>query len=133
MKYLLDTNICVHVMNRSRPSLTRRILLQHPEDIVISAITASELSFGVAKSQRKAQSEAALARLLAAVAVAPFDGSAAAAYGRIRADLQSRGEPIGPLDTLIAAHAQALRVAVITNNTREFSRVRDLIVEDWTL
>lgn len=133
MKYLLDTNICVHLMNRTRPNLARRILLYHPEDIFISAITASELAYGAEKSQRRAQAETALARLLAKVAVVPFDRPAAAAYGRIRAELQSRGQPIGPLDTLIAAHAQALRAAVVTNNTREFCRVPDLLVEDWTI
>lgn len=133
MKYLLDTNICVHLMNRTRPDLTRRVLSHHPDDIGVSVITASELSYGVQKSRRRAEAAAALARLLTGVRVLSFEQSAVEAYGRIRAELESRGLPIGPLDTLIAAHAQALRVVVVTNNMREFSRVRDLIVEDWTV
>ena len=132
MRYLLDTNICVYLMNRTRPNLTRRVLEHHPDDLAISVITAAELSYGVAKSKRKAEASAALTRLLASLRVQPFDEAAMVTYGRIRADLEAKGTPIGPLDTLIAAHALALGVAVVTNNTGEFRRVRDLTVEDWT-
>ena len=132
MKYLLDTNICIYLMNRTRPKLAERIVLHNPEDIGISAISASELAYGVEKSKQREKASTALAQMLAVIQVLPFDQSAVAAYGRIRAQLESQGNSIGPLDTLIAAHAQALRATVVTNNTREFSRVQDLGVLDWT-
>lgn len=119
-------------MNRSRPNLVRRFLSHHPDDVGVSVITASELSYGVEKSRRRSEASAALTRLLTSVRVLPLEQSAVAAYGRIRAELESRGLPIGPLDTLIAAHAHALGLVVVTNNMREFSRVRGLSAEDWT-
>lgn len=132
MRYLLDTNICVYLMNRTRPELAKRVLEHHPDDLAISVITAAELSYGVAKSRRKAEASSALARLLFTLRVQPFDEGAMVTYGNVRAELEARGTPIGPLDTLIAAHALALRLTIVTNNTGEFRRVRDLTVEDWS-
>lgn len=133
MLLLLDTNVCVHLINR-RPGYER--LLAHVAkreygDILISAITVAELDFGVAKSARGAENRSRLDLFMARFEIAAFDGQAAAAYGPLRSHLQSRGTPIGPLDTLIAAHALALGATLITSNVREFKRVPGLKLENW--
>ncbi len=97
----------------------------------MSAITLAELRCGIAASQRRAVNLAKLELFLAIFEIAPFDAPAATAYGSLRAQLQARGTPIGPLDTLIAAHALALGATVVTNNVREFGRVPGLKVENW--
>jgi len=99
--------------------------------VAISSITLSELEYGVAKSARPQQNKLALAQFLAPLEVAPYDDHAAARYGPIRALLESQGTPIGPLDTLIAAHALAMGAILVTNNVREFERVTELVVENW--
>lgn len=98
----------------------------------LSSITLAELEFDAAKSQRRTQARAALSEFLLPLEVAPFDEAAAEVYGTVRAALERKGRPIGPLDTLIAAHALALGSVLVTNNTREFRRVPGLAVEDWT-
>jgi len=97
----------------------------------LSSITIAELSFGVAKSQHVERNREALQQFLLPFTIAPFDHRAAVAYGRVRADLEGSGRPIGPLDTLIGAHAVALGVILATNNVREFSRIDGLVVEGW--
>ena len=96
-----------------------------------SSITVAELQYGVAKSDRPEQNALALAALLAPLDVLAFDDAAAAVYGTVRAGLERAGTPIGSMDLLIAAHALALGRTVVTNNTREFSRVAGLKVENW--
>lgn len=130
---LLDTNICVYLINR-RPGYERlldRIDRRDYGELLISAITLAELEFGVAKSARGAENRGRLDLFLARFEIASFDADAAAAYGRLRAALEGRGTPIGPLDTQIAAHALALRAILVTNNVREFGRVTGLKVENW--
>jgi tRNA(fMet)-specific endonuclease VapC len=132
IRYLLDTNICIELIReRSTPAI-KRVRQCQVGDIAISAITVSELEYGVAKSQAPQRNKLALAHFLAPLELASFDHQAAAAYGRIRARLEQSGAPIGPLDTLIAAHALALGVTLITNNQRDFRRVEGLVCEDWT-
>lgn len=131
--YLLDTNICIHLINH-KPGYER--ILQHMDglehgQVVISSITASELFFGVDASAQIERNRARLERFLSAFEVAPFDLSASRRYGAVRAHLKTRGTPIGPLDTLIAGHALALLATVVTNNVEEFVRVPGLKVEDW--
>lgn len=103
-----------------------------PEEICISSITYSELRHGVEKSQARDRNEVALTLFLSAIDILPFDTKAAEEYGRIRAFLEKQGTPIGPMDMLIAAHAKSNAMTVVTNNTREFQRVPDLPLEDWT-
>ena len=98
----------------------------------ISSITLAELEFGAARSSRASQARQALAEFLLPLEVAPFDEPAARAYGGVRETLEKKGRPIGPLDTLIAAHALGLDAVLVTNNTREFARVPGLALEDWT-
>jgi len=133
VKYLLDTNICVFVI-RKKSQLALQRLRQHPAgDVGISTITLAELRYGADKSQDPPKNHAALNAFLAPLEVVEFDAQAAEQYGRIRADLEKRGLPIGPLDTLIATHAQSLGLTLVTNNLSEFTRVSGLVVEDWTV
>ena len=101
-------------------------------EVGVSSVTAAELSYGAEKSSRRGQNLEALGAFLLPLEVLAFGPEAAAAYGRVRAALEKAGTPIGPLDTLIAAHAAGLGVTLVTNNVREFSRVPGLEIEDWT-
>ena len=131
MKYMLDTNICIHVIKHKPASVLARFQQYEPQDMCISSITLAELEYGVEKSSFPDKNKAALTLFLSGITVLPFDDAAAMEYGRIRADLEQKGTPIGPNDMLIAAHAKSLRLPIITNNTREFDRVDDLKVENW--
>ena len=131
MKYMLDTNVCIFLLNRSRPELTRRIVSHRASDFVLSAITAAELYFGIEKSEHRVKSLKRVEQLMAEIDAAPFDQEAARAYGAVRATLSRKGKSLGPLDTLIAAHAVALGVTLVTQNLKEFQRVRELRVESW--
>jgi tRNA(fMet)-specific endonuclease VapC len=133
VKYLLDTNICVHLIRRRPEQVLQRFETLTFGDVGVSSITVAELQFGVQKSQRPLQNQEALALFLAPLIIADFDHAAAEAYGVIRAELERQGTPIGSLDTLIAAHALSLGVTLVTNNEREFSRVPGLQVENWVL
>jgi tRNA(fMet)-specific endonuclease VapC len=132
VKFLLDTDTCIFLLNGTRPVLAKRALATPPADVGLSAIGASELAFGAAKSQRSADARARLDTLLGAYAVLPYDALAIDTYAAVRADLERRGTPIGPMDTLIAAHALSLDLTLVTGNVREFKRVRGLRVADWT-
>jgi tRNA(fMet)-specific endonuclease VapC len=130
MRYMLGTDICIYAINH-RPATVREALLRHqPAGLGISAVTAGELHFGVARSGSARNAEA-LRRFIAQLEVAPFDDAAAEISGRLRSWLAGQGTPIGPYDALIAAHAQALGVTLVSNNTREFARVPGLTLENW--
>lgn len=133
MKYMLDTNICIYAIKHKPEKVIERLQEHDPSDICISSITYAELYHGVEKSQAVDKNKIALAILLSNIEIKDFDTKAAESYGRIRAELEKAGTPIGPLDTMIAGHAMSLGYIVVTNNTREFSRVTDLNLEDWTL
>ena len=132
MRYLLDTNICIYVINERPPAVLARFLEHEPDGIGISVITASELFWGVRKSGSRRNAEA-LERFLAPLTVADYDLAAARAYGEVRAGLERKGTPIGPLDLQIAAHALALQVTLVSNNLREFKRVPGLKLDNWTV
>ena len=133
MRYMLDTNILIYVLNarEHHQAVLARFDAEDPSDLVVSAFTFAELRFGVEKSRRRQASRRALQGALDAINVLPFDANAAEAYGKVRAELEAAGQPIGPLDTLIAAHALSLGLTLVTANLREFSRVRRLRVENW--
>jgi tRNA(fMet)-specific endonuclease VapC len=133
VKYLLDTNICIFLVKRKPVSVLLRFEQQSPQDISISTVTLAELRYGADKSSRPRQNHAALDAFLVPLSVLDFDSEAADRYGQVRADLERQGTPIGPLDTMIAAHALRLGAALVTNNSSEFSRVAGLNVEDWTV
>lgn len=131
MKYLLDTNTCIYLIREKPPQVLQRFNAHIVGEIAISSITVAELQFGVQKSQHPTQNQRALEQFLIPLTTVDFDNKAAIAYGRIRAALEGQGTPIGPLDTLIAAHALSLNVTLVTNNSREFSRVRNLKLVNW--
>jgi tRNA(fMet)-specific endonuclease VapC len=132
-RYMLDTDTCSYVMKRSNPALLKRLQAVAVSDVCMSVITKAELLYGVEVSPRGSQDAAALAAFLPYVEVMDFPDRAASHYAEIRADLEKRGALIGANDLLIAAHARALGVALVTNNTAEFERVSDLALENWTL
>lgn len=130
-RYLLDTSICVELIRRPTTRLLAQFVRHPPQALAISAITLAELDCGVAKSSDPASAAAGLRDFLIPICVEVFDFEAAGAYGEIRAELERAGTPIGPLDTLIAAHALALGVPLVTKNEQEFRRVAGLRVENW--
>ena len=131
--YMLDTNICVFLIKKKTPILIERLQKTLPGDLYLSAITLAELEHGVEKSLFPTRNSNALMCFLSMVEILPFNDKATREYGKIKTDLQKLGTPIGPLDTLIAAHARAIGAVLVTNNTKEFARVNDLRLEDWTL
>ena len=131
MKWMLDTNICIAIIRRQPEVAIKRLRGKSVGQVGVSAVTVAELQYGAAKSTRPELARSALSEFLLALEVAPFDEAACARYGMVRAKLEAAGKPIGPLDTLIAAHALSLGVVLVTNNLREFRRVPGLTVEDW--
>jgi tRNA(fMet)-specific endonuclease VapC len=127
---MLDTNICIYVINSRPASVLARFKQVQLGDIAISSVTAAELAFGVAKSG-SARNRQALEMFLATLEILPFDESAIWHYGDLRANLERRGQPIGSLDTMIAAHALSTHTILVTNDTREFERVPNLRLENW--
>ena len=131
MKYLLDTNICIYLIRQQPEKVIREMAKQQIGDVGISSVTVAELQYGVAKSVYIERNRAALEQFLAPLVIADFDATAAMVYGVTRASLERHGTSIGSLDTLIAAHALSLDVALVTNNEREFGRLPDLRVVNW--
>ena len=132
MKYMLDTNICIYAIKHKPDTVIRKFLSHDPEELCISAITYAELMHGVEKSMAVERNRIAMSLFLSPITILQFDGQAAEEYGRIKTDLEKKGTPIGPMDTLIASHAKSRGLIIVTNNTREFNRVVGLTVEDWT-
>lgn len=127
---LLDTNICIYVINAKPPEVLARFHRFRLGEIGISAVVAAELAYGVAKSG-SARNRAALKMFLTPLEILPFDDKAFWAYGDLRADLERQGKSIGAMDTMIAAHALSRDAVLVTNNTREFIRVNGLRLENW--
>ena len=132
MKWMLDTDTCIAIIKK-HPIALKKLRGKSIGHVGISSITLAELAFGAAKSARAQEAYAALDEFLLALEIASFDDAAAIRYGAIRASLERRGRPIGPLDTLIGSHAHFLDVILVTHNRREFSQVDDLRLEDWTV
>lgn len=130
MRYLLDTNICIYIINERPSQVMARFRQERIGDIGVSSLTAAELDYGVEKSG-SARNRQALEKFLAPLEITAFDEMAFRHYGRLRADLEKRGLPIGSMDMLIAAHALALNAILVTNNTREFERVSGLHLDNW--
>ena len=127
---LLDTNICIYVINARPPQVLARFKQHRLGDIGVSSVVAAELAFGVAKSG-SVRNRQALEMFLAPLVMLPFDDAAVWVYGTLRVELERRGTPIGALDTLIAAHALSQRAQLVTHNTREFAQVPGLQLVDW--
>ena len=131
MRYMLDTNICIYAIKHKPEQVFLKLQEHDPSEVCISAVTYAELVHGVEKSRSVEKNRVALALLLANMEIMDFDSSAAESYGKIRADLEKAGKPIGPLDMMIAGHAKSLGYTIVTNNTREFMRVNGLKLENW--
>lgn len=131
-RFMLDADTCSYIMRRSHPLLLKRLQAVPVADVCMSAITRAELLYGVEVSPRRAHDAAALAAFLPYVEALPFDEGAALHHAEIRADLKRRGAMIGANDLFIAAHARALGLALVTSNSAEFERVKDLRIENWT-
>ncbi len=131
-RYMLDTDTCSYIMRRASDTLLRRLRKTPVSDVCISVITKSELLFGVEISPRRQHDQAALEAFLRYVEVLDFPDEAASHYANIRGYLKAHGSMIGANDLLIAAHARSLGLILVTNNTREFTRVPKLKIENWT-
>jgi tRNA(fMet)-specific endonuclease VapC len=129
--YLLDSNVCIRLINNSSPAVTTRLASQQPEDILVSTITQLELYYGAYRSAQQERNLEILQRFFSQFIIIPLDPEAARIAGRIRAELAASGTPIGPYDVQIAAITMANNLIVVTHNTKEFGRVNGLQIEDW--
>ncbi|MBU0734876.1 MAG: tRNA(fMet)-specific endonuclease VapC [Proteobacteria bacterium] len=130
LKYLLDTNIVIYTM-KNRPQQVKRRFQKHEGQMCISAVTLGELVFGAEHSQQVERNLADIEAMVARLEVLPLDSKAAYHFGQIRAALYTIGQPIGPYDMMIAGHARAYGLILVTNNVNEFSRVPGLLIENW--
>ena len=132
MEYLLDTNICIYIIKK-KPAIVLEKFKTFPlGSIGISAITLAELQYGIRKSSNPDKNLIALNKFIIPLEVIDFDYNATIEYGLIRAELEKKGAQIGPLDTLIGAHAKSLGLIIVTNNEKEFGRISGLKIENWT-
>ena len=131
MRFLLDTNACVDYLTARYPSVVARIQGSSPEDLCLTSVVVAELRYGADHSARRRTNHARIDALIDEIECLDFDLQAAAAYGRVRAQLEAAGTPIGPNDMLIAAHALSRGLSIVTDNVAEFGRVKGLKVENW--
>lgn len=131
MTYMLDTDICIYIIKEKPEKVLKKFKTLPIGDVAISAMTLSELHYGVCKSQHKKKNTDALTQFLIPLEILPFDDNAAYHYGDIRATLEKKGQPIGAMDFLIAAHARSLGLTLVTNNQKEFKRIDQLTIANW--
>jgi tRNA(fMet)-specific endonuclease VapC len=131
MIYLLDTNVCIALMRGKKPQVTARFAARSPSDLCVASVVAGELLTGAVRSRSPVTEAAKVDAFLAPFACLPFDFDAARQYAVLRADLEQRGVPISEAAMLIASIALVHGLTLVTNNTREFSRVPGLPIEDW--
>ncbi len=130
LKYMLDTNIVIFTM-KNKPQAVREAFTTHYGQMCISSVTYMELVYGAERSSKPEHNLRNLEGFAARMDILPYEDSAAIHTGQIRAELASRGTPIGPYDQMIAGHARSQGLIVVTNNSKEFERVAGLRVEDW--
>jgi tRNA(fMet)-specific endonuclease VapC len=131
MKWMLDTDTCIAIIKRQPESALKKLRGKQPGQVGISSITLAELAYGASKSARRKENHDALNEFLLPLEVGDFNPNTALHYGEIRASRAKAGLPIGPLDTLIGSHAYSIDAILVTHNTREFSRIKGLRLEDW--
>ena len=129
--YLLDTNICIYLINKKPDTVVERIKKFQPSQIKLSVISIAELEYGVSKSKKREKNRSALVHFASAFDIIDFCDEDAEIFGLIRANLEKRGHIIGPYDMQIAAQAITRDLILVTNNTREFERVENLKLENW--
>jgi tRNA(fMet)-specific endonuclease VapC len=130
IKYMLDTNICIYAM-KEKPASVYLAFKQHQGMMCISTITLMELLYGAEKSAYPAKNIAVVEDFVARLEILTFDDAAASHAAQLRAELSNAGTPFGPSDTMIAGHARSIGVILVSNNTREFTRVTGLRLKDW--
>ena len=133
MKYLLDTNAWIDVLNNPSGPVARKLASHAPSDVVLCSVTLGELLVGAYKSAKPAANLALIHQLTRQFACLPFEAADADHYARTRSQLEKTGQPIGPYDLQIAAIGLEKGLIVVTHNVAEFSRVPGLIVEDWSV
>jgi tRNA(fMet)-specific endonuclease VapC len=129
--YLLDTNICIYIINNNPKQVVMKIKQHKPNQIKLSSISLGELEYGVSKSNQREQNRNALMDFVSAFDIVDFNDYDAEVYGLIRADLEKKGQIIGPYDMQIAAQAITRDLVLVTNNAKEFSRIINLQLENW--
>jgi tRNA(fMet)-specific endonuclease VapC len=132
MEYLLDSDTCIYLINKTHPLLFDRISKIDLNKVGISTISVAELQYGVFRSSQPTKNQIALNIFLSEFTLLPFTIEASRVYGDIRAKLAREGKVIGPLDMLIGAHALSMNLKLVSNNEREFSRIEGLKLENWT-
>ena len=130
-KMMLDTNICIYIIKNRPKSVKEKFREFEIGELCISSITVSELMYGAYKSEYTEKNLQAINEFLMPFELVDYDYMASVAYGKVRADLEKRGQVIGGMDMQIAGHALSLNLTLVTNNTREFKRVKDLKLENW--
>ncbi|MBC7954203.1 MAG: tRNA(fMet)-specific endonuclease VapC [Rhodospirillaceae bacterium] len=130
LRYMLDTNLCIRVL-RDRPPALRERFNAEAASLCISTVTLAELLYGAEKSLHPSQARQDVEAFAARLDVLPFGAEAAGHYAEIRAELERKGQVIGPYDLMIAGHARSRGLVVVTGNLREFTRVAGLRAEDW--
>ncbi|MCB1174833.1 MAG: type II toxin-antitoxin system VapC family toxin [Leptospiraceae bacterium] len=130
-QYLLDTNICIYILNQRPESVYRKFKKVKIENISISAITEFELNYGIQKSANSEKNKSALAEFLSYLKKIAFSTKTADIAARIRVQLEKQGKPIGPYDLLIASEAFSQDLILVTNNEKEFKRIKGLKIENW--
>lgn len=133
MEYLLDTNICIYIIKRKPIGVLEKFKTFPLGSIAISTITLAELHYGIQKSSAPDKNLIAFNQFIIPLEVIDFVYNATIQYGKIRANLEKKGTPIGPLDTLIGAHALSIGATIVTNNVNEFERIEGLKIENWTI
>jgi len=131
MMYLLDTNICIYIIKKKPIDVLKTLKRKSNSDIFISSITIAELEYGIAKSLYPERNKVALIEFLSVFNILPFTDKDAAEYGKIRASLEKKGQPIGSMDFLIASQALSNEFILVTNNVKEFQRIEGLKFENW--
>ena len=131
MRYMLDTNICIYAIKKKPKEVIEQLLKHCEDEYFISVITYSELIYGAEKSSMPERNKVAINTFLSNITILNFDSIAGNEFGRIKSQLENRGQIIGTMDMLIAAHAISSKCVLVTNNEREFNRVSGLIVENW--
>ncbi|MCU7923827.1 MAG: tRNA(fMet)-specific endonuclease VapC [Candidatus Thiodiazotropha sp. (ex Dulcina madagascariensis)] len=132
LKYMLDTNIVIYTI-KNRPAEARESFKRHEGQMCISTVTLGELIYGAERSSRPEDNLGVVEGMAARLEVVPFDSQDAIHFGQIRAELASAGTPIGPYDMMIAAHARARGLILVTNNAKEFERVPGLRLDNWVV
>jgi len=131
MKYMLDTNICIYLIKNKPVEVLKNFQKIHISDVAISAITLSELEYGVEKSSNREKNKLALLEFTTPFTICAYTEEAAVEYGILRTTLERNGKCIGAMDMLIAAHALSLGLTLVSNNLREFKRIPGLKLDNW--